>query len=98
MITITIFIGFRKMDTVPFRSMLRAATGGTEVWTDHYETQKMSQYGWRCTTNEDHYETGTLIGNYNEERFDLKEIKKHKPLPSPVFNILSNLLIHYYIQ
>ncbi|XP_059172942.1 cilia- and flagella-associated protein 68-like [Physella acuta] len=76
------------MNDVPFRSMLRAATGGTEVWTDHYETQKMSQYGWRCTTNEDHYETGTLIGNYNEERFDLKEIKKNKPLPS--------LFAHYY--
>uniref|UniRef100_A0A2C9KYX5 Uncharacterized protein n=1 Tax=Biomphalaria glabrata TaxID=6526 RepID=A0A2C9KYX5_BIOGL len=66
----------------PFCSMMRGATGGAELW-DHTDNElKMRQYGWRCTTNEDLYRTATLVGNYNEERFDLKEIKKNKPLPS----------------
>ncbi|KAH9504239.1 hypothetical protein Btru_064431 [Bulinus truncatus] len=82
----------RTMESVdnlpPFCSMMRGATGGTEIWTHSNNTLKMYQYGWRCTTNEDLYSTATLIGNYNEERFDLKEIKKNKPLPSQ--------FAHYY--
>ncbi|CAL1543464.1 unnamed protein product [Lymnaea stagnalis] len=65
-----------------FRSIVRAATGGAETWSHTDDSMKMRQYGWRCSTNEDLYSTRTLIGNYNEERFDLKEIKKNKPLPS----------------
>ncbi|XP_055866474.1 uncharacterized protein CFAP68-like [Biomphalaria glabrata] len=66
----------------PFCSMMRGATGGAELWDHTNNELKMRQYGWRCTTNEDLYRTATLVGNYNEERFDLKEIKKNKPLPS----------------
>ncbi|CAG5131250.1 unnamed protein product [Candidula unifasciata] len=50
---------------------------------------KMRQYGWRSTNNEDTYNSGVLVGNYNEERFDLKEIKKMTPLPSQ--------LSHHYL-
>ncbi|BFZ14319.1 hypothetical protein BsWGS_17358 [Bradybaena similaris] len=66
-----------------FCSMIRSATGGSEAWSHVDENLKMFQYGWRTTNNEDTYNAGVLVGNYNEERFDLKEIKKKKPLPSP---------------
>ncbi|GFO47008.1 upf0686 protein c11orf1-like protein [Plakobranchus ocellatus] len=65
-----------------FRSMVRGATGGGEVWSHTNEDVKMSQYGWRCKNSEDLYSTDVLIGNWNEERWDLKEIKRNHPLPS----------------
>lgn len=65
-----------------FRSMVRGATSGGEVWSHTNEELKMSQYGWRCKNSEDLYNTSVLIGNWNEERWDLKEIKKNHPLPS----------------
>jgi len=64
-----------------FRSMVRGATGGGEIWTHANEDVKMRQFGWRCTNSESLYESDTLIGNWNEAKFDLKEIKKNKPLP-----------------
>lgn len=72
----------RGQKPVAFRSMVRGATGGGEVWSHTDENMKMRQFGWRCTNSESLYESGTLIGNWNESRFDLKEIKKNKPLPS----------------
>ncbi|XP_064424760.1 UPF0686 protein C11orf1 homolog [Latimeria chalumnae] len=64
--------------TVPFRSMIRAS-GYAEVWN---ESNKFNQYGWKCATYEDQYSNDTLIGNWNEERFDIKKLVQRKPLPS----------------
>uniref|UniRef100_A0A8B9MQ28 Chromosome 11 open reading frame 1 n=1 Tax=Accipiter nisus TaxID=211598 RepID=A0A8B9MQ28_9AVES len=36
-------------------------------------TYKFSQYGWRCTTNENDYSTKTLIGNWNEKQHYIPE-------------------------
>uniref|UniRef100_H3BHK3 Cilia and flagella associated protein 68 n=1 Tax=Latimeria chalumnae TaxID=7897 RepID=H3BHK3_LATCH len=61
-----------------FRSMIRAS-GYAEVWN---ESNKFNQYGWKCATYEDQYSNDTLIGNWNEERFDIKKLVQRKPLPS----------------
>ncbi|XP_009327839.1 PREDICTED: UPF0686 protein C11orf1 homolog [Pygoscelis adeliae] len=58
------------------------ATGHGELWMDWDSTSKFSQYGWRCTTNENDYSTKTLMGNRNEERYDIQRIVQPKPLPS----------------
>uniref|UniRef100_A0A8D0Y6U3 Cilia and flagella associated protein 68 n=1 Tax=Sus scrofa TaxID=9823 RepID=A0A8D0Y6U3_PIG len=58
------------------------ADGHAEVWTDWNDMSKFFQYGWRCTTNEDTYSNRTLMGNWNQERYDLKSIVQPKPLPS----------------
>ncbi|XP_048824454.1 UPF0686 protein C11orf1 homolog [Lagopus muta] len=58
---------------------LKHATGHGEVWT---ETSKFSQFGWRCTTNENDYSHKVLMGNWNEERYDIRNITQPKPLPS----------------
>ena len=50
------------------------------------DDNKFGQFGWRCTNYETFYTTNTLIGNWNEEQFDIKNMKKSKPLPSQVFN------------
>ena len=63
-----------------FQGFMRA-TGHAEVWEDD---KKFQQFGWRTTTSESAYSTDTLIGNWNEERFDVKKIAKAKPLPSQV--------------
>ncbi|XP_028931001.1 UPF0686 protein C11orf1 homolog isoform X1 [Ornithorhynchus anatinus] len=64
------------------------ADGHAEVWTDWNAMSKFSQYGWRCGTNEDTYSLRTLMGNWNQERYDLREIVKPQPLPSQ--------LAHYF--
>ena len=64
-----------------FQGFMRA-TGHAEVWEDD---KKFQQFGWRTTTSESAYSTDTLIGNWNEERFDVQKIAKAKPLPSQVF-------------
>ncbi|KAK9394980.1 UPF0686 protein C11orf1 like [Crotalus adamanteus] len=56
--------------------------GHGEVWTDWNSTSKFFQYGWRCTTNEDMYTNKTLLGNWNEERYDIQKRRQLKPLPS----------------
>uniref|UniRef100_A0A673U280 Chromosome 11 open reading frame 1 n=1 Tax=Suricata suricatta TaxID=37032 RepID=A0A673U280_SURSU len=58
------------------------ADGHAEVWTDWNSVSKFFQYGWRCTTNENAYSNRTLMGNWNQERFDLRNIVQPKPLPS----------------
>ncbi|KAM9216992.1 LOW QUALITY PROTEIN: cilia- and flagella-associated protein 68 [Leptosomus discolor] len=47
---------------------LMRATGHGELWMDWDST---SQYGWRCTTNENDYSEKTLMGNWNEGYFGL---------------------------
>ncbi|KAK1153514.1 hypothetical protein AOXY_G30040 [Acipenser oxyrinchus oxyrinchus] len=64
-----------------FCSTMRA-TGHAEVWHDSDDSVKFQQYGWRCTKKEDAYSTRTLIGNWSEERRDLRSLAQRKPLPS----------------
>lgn len=71
-----------SQNVMPFVSELRA-TGHGEVW-DHTDEKKLQQFGWRCTNTESSYNTNTLIGNWNEQRFDINRISKPKPLPSQV--------------
>ncbi|KAK7810810.1 hypothetical protein U0070_019975, partial [Myodes glareolus] len=66
----------------PHYGSLIYADGHGEVWTDWNSMSKFFQYGWRCSTNENSYSNRTLIGNWNQERYDLKNIVKPKPLPS----------------
>lgn len=47
------------------------------------ETVKFGQFGWRCTTTECSYSTDTLIGNWNEQRFDINRMKEVGPVISP---------------
>ena len=65
-----------------FRGFLKAS-GHAEVWDDT-DKNKFQQFGWRTTTNESGYSHKTLIGNWNEERFDLSKLREAKPLPSDV--------------
>ena len=70
---------------LPFVSVLRA-TGHGEVW-DHTDGKKFEQFGWRCTNTESSYEPAkTLVGNWNEQRFDINEQSKAKPIPSQVIH------------
>ncbi|XP_076781274.1 cilia- and flagella-associated protein 68 isoform X1 [Arvicanthis niloticus] len=66
----------------PHYGSLIYADGHGEMWTDWNDMSKFFQYGWRCTTNENSYSDRTLVGNWNQERYDLKNIVKPKPLPS----------------
>ncbi|XP_038049546.1 UPF0686 protein C11orf1 homolog [Patiria miniata] len=68
-------------DEVAFRSMVRASGLG-EVWQHTSDELKFKQYGWRTTTKEDCYSPQTLVGNWNEERFDIERIRVPKRLPS----------------
>ncbi|KAF5921157.1 hypothetical protein HPG69_018557 [Diceros bicornis minor] len=68
--------------TNPHYGSLINADGHAEVWTDWNDMSKFFQYGWRCTTNENAYSNRTLMGNWNQERYDLRNIVQPKPLPS----------------
>jgi hypothetical protein len=68
-------------EEVAFRSMVRASGLG-EVWQHTSDETKFKQYGWRTTTKEDCYSPQTLVGNWNEERFDIERIRVPKRLPS----------------
>ncbi|XP_041947359.1 UPF0686 protein C11orf1 homolog isoform X1 [Alosa sapidissima] len=80
--------GFLCMDSTwtkkaaPFHYMLRA-NGQSEVWHDSFKDAKLRQFGWRCSTSENAYTTNTLIGNWSEQRFDMRySTKVRRPLPS----------------
>ncbi|XP_016050889.1 cilia- and flagella-associated protein 68 isoform X1 [Erinaceus europaeus] len=66
----------------PHYGSLINADGHAEVWTDWNNMSKFFQYGWRCNTNENAYSDRTLVGNWNQERYDLKNIVQPNPLPS----------------
>ncbi|XP_063111816.1 cilia- and flagella-associated protein 68 isoform X1 [Cavia porcellus] len=68
--------------TNPHYGSLINADGHGEVWIDWNDTSKFFQYGWRCTTSENSYSNRTLVGNWNQERYDLRNIVQPKPLPS----------------
>lgn len=58
------------------------ASGLGEVWTHGHDDLKFTQFGWRCTNKENSYSNETLIGNWNESRFDIEKQKNAKRLPS----------------
>ena len=68
------------MEQPPFTDITACAHG--EVY-DVPDKTKFAQFGWRCLTNESAYKSGTLIGNWNEERYDVSHSSKIQPLPSP---------------
>ena len=71
------------MSTQPSFKGFLEASGRTEVWSDT-DANKFQQFGWRTATNETSYSPNTLIGNWNEKKFDVKELSQPKPLPSQV--------------
>lgn len=77
----------------PHYGSLIHANGHAEVWTDWNDIAKFFQYGWRCNTNENAYSIQTLMGNWNQDRFDLKYIMQPKPLPSQVIFYFLFLLV-----
>lgn len=58
------------------------ATGHSEMWNLMKVGNQSSD--WSSSANEKRYTQGTLIGNWNEDQFDVKEIIKPTPLPSQV--------------
>uniref|UniRef100_A0A8C6A8K8 Cilia and flagella associated protein 68 n=1 Tax=Marmota marmota marmota TaxID=9994 RepID=A0A8C6A8K8_MARMA len=66
----------------PHCGSLINADGHGEVWTDWNDISEFFQYGWRCSTNENSYSNRTLVGNWNQERYDIRNIVQPKPLPS----------------
>ncbi|XP_051842936.1 UPF0686 protein C11orf1 homolog isoform X1 [Antechinus flavipes] len=75
-------ISFSCFLTNPQCGCLMHADGHGEVWTDWNDMSKFFQYGWRCTTNENDYSNRTLMGNWNQERYDLQKIVQPQPMPS----------------
>ena len=65
-----------------FRGFLKAS-GQAEVWDDT-DKKKFDQFGWRTRTNESAFSSDTLIGNWNEERFDVSRLAQPRCLPSQV--------------
>lgn len=55
------------------------ASGQAELWNGA-GGKKEDQFGWRSHTTE--YSSDTLIGNWNEERFDVTRLAQPKCLPS----------------
>ncbi|KAG8434481.1 hypothetical protein GDO86_012745 [Hymenochirus boettgeri] len=43
---------------------------------------RKEQFCWGYATNENSYSQKTLMGNWNQEQFDLCNLEKRKPLPS----------------
>ncbi|KAI6073276.1 UPF0686 protein C11orf1-like protein [Aix galericulata] len=70
-------LGSAIMPKNRFYSSLLGSFKHGERQTDRDSTSKFFQYGWRCTTNEDDYSNKTLIGNWNEERYDIQKIYSH---------------------
>lgn len=77
-------------DGPPFHHMLRAS-GQSEVWHDMFQDAKLRQFGWRCTTSESAYHTGTLIGNWCEKRFDTGYTSKRR---QPLSQVSSDALCY----
>ena len=69
----------------PFTNL--SASGNGEVY-DISDAKKFVEFGWRCSTNETGFKSETLIGNWNEERYDIKYLAKKKPIPSQVTIVL----------
>ena len=61
-----------------FQGFLKAS-GQAELWDKG--GKKSDQLGW-CRTHTTEYSSDTLIGNWNEERFDVSKLAQSKCLPS----------------
>ena len=67
-----------------------------KVWVHEHEDLKLRQFGWRCTNSENNFSDVTLVGNYNEERFDINHAKKERVLPSAVnIKIAKTVLLRF---
>ncbi|XP_066920058.1 cilia- and flagella-associated protein 68-like [Clytia hemisphaerica] len=64
---------------LPFTNLSASSNG--EIY-DITDAKKFVEFGWRCSTNESGFKSETLIGNWNEERYDIKYLAKKKPIPS----------------
>lgn len=63
-------------DNLTFKGFLKAS-GQAQVW-DHTDNKKSSQLGWKTETA---YSTDTLVGNWNEEWFDVSKMSQsNRPL------------------
>lgn len=61
------------------------ASGQAAVWEGGKgEKEGGRGLSWQSRTNESAYSSDTLIGNWNEERFDISCISQPKCLPSQV--------------
>ncbi|NXD85025.1 CK001 protein, partial [Halcyon senegalensis] len=47
-----------------------------------------SQYGWRCTTNENDYSTKNLVENWNEEQYDTQRIVQPTTVSSQIWFVV----------
>lgn len=61
------------------------ATGHTTTWT-RSNIQKLNELRWAELKT---YSAGTLISNWNEDKYDVKSMSKCRPLPSQYD--------HYYV-
>ncbi|KAJ7382033.1 hypothetical protein OS493_037622 [Desmophyllum pertusum] len=88
-----------SQNVMPFVSELRA-TGHGEVW-DHTDEKKLQQFGWRCTNTESSYNTNTLIGNWNEQRFDINRISNQNLFLHRIINhsrVCLNFQYNHYFE
>lgn len=81
---------------ITFKGFLKAS-GQAEVWDDTDE-KKFSQFGWRTNTSESAYSTNTLIGNWNEERFDLSKLSQTRAPPSQYDHYFSTTYKDGYVK
>ena len=72
----------------PFTNLSASSNG--EIY-DITDAKKFVEFGWRCSTNESGFKSETLIGNWNEERYDIKYLAKKKPIPSQVIYYINPL-------
>ena len=68
--------------STPNNIILVRASGLAEVWTHTHDNLKFAQYGWRCTTNENSYSDQTLVGNWNQQRFDTDRVLRRQKIPN----------------
>lgn len=57
------------------------SSGLAEVWTHTHDNLKFKQFGWRCTTKENSYSDQTLVGNWNQQRFDTQRRLRRVTMP-----------------
>ena len=63
-----------------FQGFLKAS-GQAKLWDKGGKADSADQLGW-CRTHTTDYSSDTLIGNWNEERFDVTKLSQSKCLPS----------------
>lgn len=74
-----------------FQGFLKAS-GQAELWDKG--GKQSDQFGWRTHTTE--YSSDTLIGNWNEERFDVAKLAQSRCLPSQYSHYFETTYCHGY--